>query len=219
MRIVAFPMFVFTTVGVPILTLFLSFFHPQAHTRIDVSFRTRRVPREVIRPTQSAIPTRPMEDHVASATSTTMPTAFPPQQITPTPSKNYATSTAVPSLTYSSDEKKIYIMQAINQYRMSLGLNSVSTNDATCNFAKIRAQEIASNFSHDGFTQRIQNHTLPYSNYSLVTENIAETANYQEVVAMWKNSPGHAANMRANTPFVCVENYGNYYAYEGWNPQ
>lgn len=52
----------------------------------------------------------------------------------------------------------------------------------------------------------------------LVTENIARAANYKDVVKLWINSPGHAANLFADTPYACVENYGNFYAYEGWKP-
>lgn len=121
-------------------------------------------------------------------------------------------------LSYTTDAVQSYIMNQINQYRASLGLSSVQTGPATCSFATIRAKEISTDFSHDKFTQRVNNHTLPYATWSKVTENLAETSNYQRVVMLWKNSPEHAANMRANTPFVCVEKYGNYYAYEGLNP-
>jgi uncharacterized protein YkwD len=59
---------------------------------------------------------------------------------------------------------------------------------------------------------------MPYAKWSAITENIAMTSNYGDVVTMWKNSSGHAANMRADTPFVCVMQNGNYYAYEGMKP-
>ncbi len=35
---------------------------------------------------------------------------------------------------------------------------------------------------------------------------------------MWINSPGHAANMEKDTPYVCVVVNGKYFAYEGWKP-
>jgi uncharacterized protein YkwD len=109
-------------------------------------------------------------------------------------------------------------MNAINVYRSSQGLSSVQADKNTCDFAATRAQEIVGNFNHDGFQNRINTHTLPYPSYHMVTENIAMTSNYQDVVNMWINSPGHAANMRADTPYVCVAKSGNYYAYEGWKP-
>lgn len=115
-------------------------------------------------------------------------------------------------------DKKTVIMAAINAYRASKGLPVVIADPYTCAFAKTRAQEIVTNFSHDGFSQRVQNKTLPYPGYSEVTENVAMAGSYQDIVPMWINSPGHAKNMEADTPYVCVESSGNYYAYEGWRP-
>lgn len=133
---------------------------------------------------------------------------------TPIPAKTI-TPTTTPSL---SSSVRDYIMNAINNYRKTQGLSTVQTNSYTCNFAAIRAREISSGFNHDGFTNRINSKTLPYPSYSLVTENLAQTSNYQDVVNLWINSSGHAANMQKDTPYVCVEQYGNYYAYEGWKP-
>ncbi len=141
---------------------------------------------------------------------TTVPTPTTPP-VTPTPEKT-------PAPAPITDEKKAYIMDAINKYRASQGLSSVTTNDVTCSFAKVRAAEITRDFSHKGFQDRINSGTLPYSGYSRITENLAMTSNYKEVVDLWINSPGHAANMRDDTPYVCVEYDGNYYAYEGWKP-
>ena len=142
---------------------------------------------------------------------TPLPTVTP----TPSPSPTYIfTPTPEPA----SDNVKSYILKEINTFRDSYGLPPVNIDSYTCNFAKTRAQEISNVFNHDGFTQRLASGTLPYPSYSRVTENIAMTPSYKEVVIMWINSPGHAENMRMDTPFVCVEKYGNYYAYEGWKP-
>ncbi|MGE5041571.1 MAG: CAP domain-containing protein [Candidatus Levyibacteriota bacterium] len=110
------------------------------------------------------------------------------------------------------------LLSQINDYRKSQGLSPVSSNAEICSFAKIRAGEIAGSFNHDGFTNRINSHTLPYSSYSSITENIAMNSNEGDVVKEWINSSGHAENMRKDTPFVCVEKSGNYYAYEGLKP-
>ena len=148
-----------------------------------------------------------------SATATPRATSTP----TPKPTVN-ATPKPTSAPTTTSDSVKDFIMNAINDYRRSQGLSSVRTDSYTCDFAKIRAKEISTSFNHDGFRNRINNKTLPYPGYSSITENIAMTSNYQNVVNMWINSSGHAENMRKDTPFVCVERYGNYYAYEGWKP-
>lgn len=155
--------------------------------------------------------------HVTStptpSTITSVPTAKPTTVGMQTP----ATS-PTPQSVVTADAVQTFIMQALNDYRHTNGLGPVAINKYTCNFATTRAQEIMANFSHDGFTSRLNSHTLPYPNFSLVTENIAQTANYKDVVNMWANSSGHAANMRADTPYICVEYSGDYYAMEGWKP-
>jgi len=109
-------------------------------------------------------------------------------------------------------------MQEINNYRRSQGLSEVKTDSYTCDFAAIRAQEISSAFNHDGFSNRLSSKTLPYPSYSVVIENLAKISDYQKVVTLWINSSGHAANMRKDTPFVCVAQNGNFFAYEGFKP-
>jgi uncharacterized protein YkwD len=144
-------------------------------------------------PTMTPTPT-------ASTTPTPQPTPVRttvPFVVTPTP-----TPTAKPSLTH---------IQQINVYRASYGLSPVSEDPQTCAYATLRAAELVRNFSHNGTP-------YPYDAYSLVTENIAMTTNPAEVVSLWINSPGHAENMRKDTPYVCVRNNGPYYAYEGWKP-
>jgi uncharacterized protein YkwD len=167
------------------------------------------LPTKAPTPTNMPTPT-PTSKPIPTPTLTPTPTKIP----TPTPTPTKVPSPGTQSL--PTDSIQSYIMQKINDYRSSQGLSSVATDSNTCNFAKTRAQEITSNFNHDEFTNRINNHSLPYAAYHEITENIAMTSDYKEVVTMWINSPGHAENMRQNTPYVCVERSGNYYAYEGW---
>ncbi|HSX09065.1 MAG TPA: CAP domain-containing protein [Candidatus Saccharimonadales bacterium] len=108
-----------------------------------------------------------------------------------------------------------YLLQGVNEYRSSLGLSQVQSSAETCAFAAVRAKEISGGFNHDGFNNRVANHTIPYATWTRATENIAQAPDYKEVVTLWKNSPEHAANMRDNTPYVCIEQYDSYYAYEG----
>ncbi len=154
---------------------------------------------------------------------TQTPTNIPIPKPSPTPKpspvlKSSPTSkpTVTPTPIQNTADVKTYIMGEINKYRLTQGLSEVKTDKYTCEFAATRAKEVASNFSHDGFQSRIDNKTLPYPSYHYITENIAMNSNYKNVVQAWINSSGHAKNMRADTPFVCVEKYGNYYAYEGW---
>jgi uncharacterized protein YkwD len=115
-------------------------------------------------------------------------------------------------------EVSAYILSGVNEYRASLGLFPVQSSPQTCAFATTRAQEITNGFNHDGFYNRVNDHTIPYNNWSHAVENIAQAPDYKEVVTLWKNSPGHAANMRDNTPYVCIEQNDSYYAYEGMRP-
>ncbi len=128
------------------------------------------------------------------------------------------TSIPTPLTTSTLTDIQGYIMQEINKFRASSGLSSVKTSKETCDFAKTRAQEISISFNHNGFNNRLKNHTVPYAHWTKITENIAKTSNYKNVVSLWAKSSGHAANMRADMPFVCVAQYGNFYAYEGMKP-
>lgn len=152
--------------------------------------------------------------------ATITPTATPTGKLTSVPIKESTLPPRKDSLSKSASLSSVqeYILSKINEYRLSFGLGSVQSDIYTCNFAKMRVEEISRNFNHDGFRERIDNNSLPYPSYREVTENIAMTSHYQDVVTMWINSPNHAENMRKDTPYVCVAAYNNYYAYEGWKP-
>lgn len=106
------------------------------------------------------------------------------------------------------------LLAEINQFRKTNGLPPAKIDPLTCKFAALRAREAAKKFSHDGFYKRVRNKTMPYPKYKRVTENLAKTKR-QNVVKLWIKSPTHAANMLKETSRVCVQKYGNYYAYEG----
>lgn len=118
----------------------------------------------------------------------------------------------------ANSSKEDFIMNEINNHRISKGLSKSQPDSSTCNFAKLRVDEISANFNHDGFTQRINNNTLPYPSYSQITENISVNSDYKMVASKWIESSGHAANMEKDTPFICVKSSGDYYAMEGWKP-
>lgn len=150
----------------------------------------------------------------ASPSSTPVPSkSLPP--FTPKPSN---TPAKIPTSQAFFTDTKEFIMKAINDYRKLKGLSPVQTSSETCDFAKTRAREISASFNHDGFRNRINNKVIPYKNWSLITENLAMTSNYKNVVNIWIASSGHEQNLRKNTPYVCVESFGNYYAYEGMKP-
>lgn len=170
----------------------------------------------------SRIQIRERQQPTVSTTPSPTATPSPTFTITPTPSVSLSPTMSISptaSITPTpANEIQSFIMNEINNYRKSLGLSEVQTDPYTCDFAKVRAKEISTSFNHNGFSQRVNSKTMPYPSYSSLTENIAMNSNYKDVVKRWIASPGHAENMRADTPFVCVEKYLNYYAYEGWKP-
>lgn len=205
-------------------TLLLSFTYSPSDARLPREAREGRSLRDVPtisipQPTKFSLPTptqkqgsTPTPTLKQSTNSTTTPTNKPTPTLTSQPAPT-STQSAI-----SLDEKQKFMVDEINKYRASIGLTSVKSDKYTCDFGKVRAQEISKDFSHDGFSDRVANKTIPYPSYRLITENIAMTSDYKKVVSMWINSPGHAENMRRDTPFVCVGTYNNYYAYEGWKP-
>lgn len=171
--------------------------------------------------TQASLEKLPSISPTKNSQSTEILTPTPTSTSTysPTPTL-FFTATPFPTQTiqfFPTDLQK-NLLNALNQYRTSKGLSTVSMESEVCDFAKTRSQEIASNFNHDGFTKRIESKTLPYKSYSLVTENIVLNSSSSQIIPMWISSPPHAENMRKDTPFVCIENFGNYYVYEGWKP-
>ena len=164
-------------------------------------------PSESLTPTNTPVPT-----------NTPTPTIFiqPTSTPTPTPTPQTLESTEIKQTGNPSVQE--FIMQEINNYRITQGLSKVTTDSQTCSFARIRVEEVSASFNHDGFRSRIDSNSLPYPTYSKVTENIAMNSDYTKVVESWINSSGHAENMRQDTPFVCVEQKGNYFVYVGWRP-
>ena len=135
----------------------------------------------------------------------------PVPSVTPTPHPQT-------SETPNQNPNVVGLLNQVNQYRVQNGLRTVIENDTVCAFARVRVAEVRQNFDHNGFEDRIKSGTLPYPGYARVTENLAKTSEPENVVPMWINSPGHAANMREDTPYVCIVASGEYYVYEGWKP-
>ena len=85
---------------------------------------------------------------------------------------------------------------ALNNYRVSRGLNALRIDGTLCAIAAERAREISKNFSHDGFEAAVEGHNLQKS----AGENIASgplTA-VQFIEWSWDKSPGHRQNMLAD---------------------
>jgi uncharacterized protein YkwD len=144
----------------------------------------------------------------ATLTVSPQPTTTPLPTITPLPSNGPLTQVSDPT---------DFLLAEINTYRQSLGLSNVEEDRDSCSFATVRAREIFNNFSHEDFNKRIEDKSLPYISYTLVTENIAYNSDYTKVVTEWIASPGHAENLRQDTRYACIGKFDNYYTYESYN--
>lgn len=139
------------------------------------------------------------------------PTLSPPPTSTPTPTPREETNVL-------SQEPTNFIMNQINSYRTANGLPAFETHSEVCSFAQVRLNEIQSGFNHEGFNERLQNGTLPYSSFSQVAENIADAPSYTQVFDMWKNSSGHNQKLLSSMQYACVAGSGRLYVFESWTP-
>lgn len=151
-------------------------------------------------------------------------TPSPTYTVTPTPTFTpTSVPTAIPTPTSRVLETNLQIsnsplLEKVNEYRRSKGLSDVKEDPYTCALAKKRVEEITSDFSHNGFEKRKADNSFNYPSWTNVTENIARLGSNSNPVEMWINSPTHRENMERDTPYVCIENSGEYYVYEGWKP-
>lgn len=149
-----------------------------------------------------------------SSLSTPAPTKIPTPTPSPTPTP---TPKSRSDLDLASNQGPTLVSQ-INDFRASKGLGPVQSDPHTCSFASLRANEITSNFNHDGFRNRIDSKNLPYPSYSSVAENIAMNGDENQIIPGWINSPGHLENLLKDVPFGCVVGNGSYYVFEAWKP-
>ena len=101
---------------------------------------------------------------------------------------------------YNYNDVELKIVQLINNHRVNVGLspleviNHISYKSEGHNEYMIEKQTI----SHDGFQQRSQN-IINTLGAEKVAENVAYNyATAESVVAAWKNSPGHRANIEGD---------------------
>lgn len=163
--------------------------------------------------------TRPTLTPTPSPTPTIKPSPTPKPPITtvPTSAQPQTNITSTPPDVNTNDVGQNLLNQ-VNSFRAGKGLSAFSTNGYACAFAVTRANEITSNFSHEGFRSRIESHTLPYPSYSSIGENIAMYSSSDQVIQAWIDSPEHNENLSKEVPFACIGKSGNYYVFESWKP-
>ncbi len=105
------------------------------------------------------------------------------------------------------DELTKDVLKQTNKFRKSEGLEELEMKDKFNDIAKKHSEDMASgrrSFGHAGFNQR-SNEVGKIYKYSSISENVAYGANdAKEAVDMWKNSPGHRANMLGNYKYIGI---------------
>ena len=144
----------------------------------------------------------------------------PPPTLSPTPElRSDLNSSSTQGRTLVSQKQNTpNLLQQINDFRVQNGKSPVAPEQITCAFATLRASEITTSFNHDGFENRVNSHSLPYSSYTSVAENIAFNSDSGQIVPGWINSPGHRENLLRDVPYGCVGSSGIYFVYEAWKP-
>lgn len=101
---------------------------------------------------------------------------------------------------------------AANQYRIDHGLNTLAIRQDLCDVAHTRAEEIKSNFSHQGFRDKIDQGSLAYLSYGKIAENIWQGSQNSIVQTMqsWDQSPSHKDALLDNWTWGCGAHTGHH---------
>lgn len=99
----------------------------------------------------------------------------------------------------------------VNAYRVENGLKVVIESKSVCAYAKLRAEQVKSDWSHNGFL-----YTKEQPKPGFWVENLAKGFDVPPIEA-WKKSATHNANLLADVSEMCLERNGNYWALEGWS--
>lgn len=108
------------------------------------------------------------------------------------------------------------IIREINAFRAENNVEPVQVKKEACDLAAIRAKEAETDWSHNGFENRIEE--LEATGYWW-SENLAgDLETKHEVVEAWKESETHREVLLSAMKYACVARYNNTWALEGMEP-
>lgn len=148
-------------------------------------------PLESVTPTP--LPATPTPTSTPTVTQTTVPTPT-----TPTTTPSASATPDLYSYTYSSSE--IQLIDLINSYRVSIGLNSLLRSNYISSLAEAHNDYMitTNTLSHDNFNVRSQN-IMNTLGAVAVGENVAyNSSNAQAAFDSWLASSGHKANIEGS---------------------
>lgn len=109
----------------------------------------------------------------------------------------------------SKADKTVNLTGEVISFRGQNGRGSLSSPDLICDFARERLLELATNYSHDGFSEMREK-----TGKGNVAENIAGTSSdrgaHFVVFEMWAKSEGHKKNMLGDYTEGCGYYDGRY---------
>ncbi|WP_276168367.1 CAP domain-containing protein [Zobellia alginiliquefaciens] len=115
-----------------------------------------------------------------------------------------AVATATEEVEISTIEQEV--MDVVNAYRVSVGLNAVEFNSVAYDFANAHNKYMISEgvISHDNFDKRASDLSVK-ANADFVSENLGmDFTNADDVLEAWKNSPTHKKVMEGNFKYTAV---------------
>jgi uncharacterized protein YkwD len=96
------------------------------------------------------------------------------------------------------------IFTLVNKHRKGIGVNELSFNQKLCAFAQKRAEQLITNYSHDGYVP------VPYT-YRIASENIGGGISDEIIVKSWLNSKSHRQALEdGRYTDTCVAVYKDY---------
>jgi uncharacterized protein YkwD len=101
------------------------------------------------------------------------------------------------------------LFELTNNWRVQQGYQPYIKNQTLCNLAKIRLNDIYTNWSHDGFVETVK---WWFGNRQYdVSENLAKDMSFEkQTLQKWLNSPTHKENLVKNYKYSCIAAKGGY---------
>ena len=122
-------------------------------------------------------------------------------KVTSTPSENSSTNTSNVSAEQKEMAKKTF--EYLRDYRKTLGLSDVTWSEAVYSLCvdHNKYQIEQGKISHDNFATRVKGFQSANENVAMFTSTKAVTDDEggSKFFTMWKNSPGHDANMKSTS--------------------
>lgn len=150
---------------------------------------------------QTVAPTQPTARQTVPTQPTTIQTVAPTQPTT-------RQTTAVPTQNnLSAEDKENAVIALVNQERARVGHSPIQKDDGLTRTADIRAEELATTFSHRRPDGSLCYTAFP-SGFMAEAENIASGGTTAEFpMNMWMNSTGHKANILGDYDSIGVGFY------------